>query len=765
MNRMNRMNRTLIKLLISSIILIIIYSWSGPVMYLEGQQTQEKSELLKAQSYTISKAESDVKIDGVLDELAWEKATNIDVPYEWWPGDNIPAIVKTDCLVTFSKTKLYFGFRCYDPNPKEVRAHLMDRDAMTTFVMDDHVTILLDTFNDERRSFQFRVNALGVQADAFFSELEGFEDFSWDAIWESAGKLTDYGYCVEIAIPFNQLRFPKTADKQTWGFCIERLYPRSIRHRLRSHPMDRNKLAFLNQINKVTGFIDMSSGHNLEFDPTFTLNRTDERADMPDGEMNAGKVKPEPGLSARWGISSNLILNATINPDFSQVEADVAQLEVNTRFALRYPEKRPFFLEGADFFLTPMEAMFSRTVYDPIWGAKITGKLGRNAIGFFTAQDRYNTLLFPSNQGSWLASYKENILSGVMRYRRDVGKGSTLGILYTGRTGDNYYNHVTGIDGFLRLTDAKALNVQFLYSQTNYPDNIAQENYQPTKPFNGNAMFVNFWHWARSIGYGFSYIGITDNFRADYGFIPRVGYHFFNAFVQPILWSNGQKWFNTGNAFISVQKFINRSGDLTDQDIQIGMEYQGPIQSIFRSNFTLQKEWYNGVMYDKSQFQAYLDFRPRGGMKCTLLTLFGGSIDYENFRLAHTFLIQPTLDISFGKRIYLSLNDTFQRLSKEGNKIYTVNLLQAKLVYNFNVRTFFRIILQYQHLYQNQALYLFPVNPETKTLFTQILFSYKVNPQTKLFIGYSDNQLGLVEFPLTRRNRTFFLKVGYALVY
>ncbi|MDQ1355457.1 MAG: hypothetical protein QG657_5767 [Acidobacteriota bacterium] len=757
------MNRTFSKSLVVAFFFILL--WEGSLTYLAGQQTQKRIELPPTQSYTVSKAESEIKIDGKLSESAWEKAVKIDVPYEWWPGDNTPAIVKTDCLVTFSRTKVYFGFRCYDPEPKKVRAHIMDRDAMTTFVMDDHVTLLLDTFNDERRGFQFRVNALGVQADAFFSELEGFEDFSWDAIWDSAGRLTDYGYCIEIAIPFNQLRFPRAQEKQTWGICVERLYPRSIRHRLRSHPMDRDKQCFLCQVNKIAGFEGMSSGHNLEFDPTLTVNRTDSRTDMPDGKMENGKIKVEPGLSARWGITSNLILNATINPDFSQVEANVAQLEVNTRFALRYEEKRPFFLEGADFFLTPMEAMFTRTVYDPLWGVKMTGKVGRNAIGFFAAQDRYNTLLFPSNMGSWLASYKEDIFSGVLRYRRDVGRGSTLGFLYTGRAGTDYYNHVVGVDGFLRLTNTKTLNAQFLHSRTDYPTDIAQENYQTVDPFDGNAVLVNFLHWGRTFGYGASYQEYTDNFRADYGFIPRVGYHFFNVFAQPIFWTRGHKWFNQISFIFNGVVITDQKGVLSDRQIQLGIDYQGPLQSIFRPNFFIQKERYNGILYEKNQFQAYFDFRPRGGMKFTVLTLFGSDIDYENFLPANSFLIQPTLNVSFGKRLNLSLNDTFQRLSREGDKVYSVNLLQAKLVYNFNVRTFFRIILQYQDLKQNQALYLFPVDARTKTLFTQVLFSYKVNPQTKLFIGYSENQLGMTEFPLTRRNRTFFLKIGYAFIY
>ncbi len=757
------MKQTVLKFLVVLFFLAVVFG--GLSQQLEGQKDQKKLELPSALHYTVTKAESDIKIDGILDESAWEKAVVVEVPYEYWPLDNAPAPVKTECMIIFSKSNLYFGFRCFDPEPKKIRAHLMDRDAMDTFVMDDHVIILLDTFNDERRAFQFRVNPLGVQADASFSELEGYEDFSWDAIWKSAGKITDFGYVVEVAIPFNQLRFPKTQEKQTWGFSVDRTYPRTTRHRLKSHPLDRNKMCLLCQENKITGFENISPGHNLEFDPTLTLNRTDKQTDFPEGKLESGKIDVEPGISARWGITPNLILNSTVNPDFSQVEADVAQLEVNIRFALRYPEKRPFFLEGADFFLTPLEAMFTRTVYDPIWGAKMTGKLGRSAIGFFTAQDRYNYLLFPSNQGSWATSLEKDVYSGVLRYRRDVGKGSTLGFLYTGRVSDEYYNHVAGLDGFLRLTPTKTFIFQFLRSQTDYPDPIAQEFGQDTDAFGGNAMLVNFLHAGRTFRYGATYQDLSGKFRADYGFIPRVDIRDIQAFFEPVFWGKKTSWFHRLSFVFNGQRITDHDGNLTDQDFRLTINYQGSLQSIVWPTFAIQKEYYNGVTYDKNLFQLYAEVRPIGGMKWTLLSQIGDYIDYSNSRLAHTFYIQPTLDFSPGKNMNISLNHTFQRLSLKGEEIYTVNLLQAKFVYNFNVRTFARVILQYMHLNQNTDLYLFPVDPVTKKLFTQILFSYKVNPQTKLFIGYSDDHLGLKGIDLTRTNRTFFLKIGYALVY
>jgi hypothetical protein len=747
------------------LIFLLIFAVTGFDRHLDAQQSQEmKNELPPTQNYTIPKITSKVKIDGDLDDPAWEKAAKMDIPYEWFPGNNVPAPVKTDCLIMYSESKLYFGFRCYDPDPGSVRAHLMDRDAMTTFVQDDYVIILLDTFNDERRAFQFRVNPLGVQADASFSELEGFEDFSWDCIWDSAGKITDFGYVVEVAIPFNQLRFARTNEMQTWGIAVDRTYPRNVRHRLKSHPLDRNRQCLLCQANKVTGFEGISPGRNLEFDPTLTVNRTDRQEDFPDGELKSGKIKVDPGLNARWGITPNLILNATVNPDFSQVEADVAQLEVNTRFALRYPEKRPFFLEGADFFLTPLDVMFTRTVYDPIWGAKLTGKIGRNAIGFFAAQDNYNNLLFPSNQGSWSDSVKEDIFSGVFRYRRDMGKGSTLGFLYAGRIGDDYYNHVTGVDGFFRLTQTKTISFQYLRSETDYPDDIAERNYQDSESFGGNAFYFNFFHAARKLQYGGTYQELSDTFRADYGFIPRVDIRHFNAFFAPIFWGKKGGWFNQLTLLLQADRITDRDGNLTDQDIQFSANYMGPLQSNIIPTLSLQKEWYNGVTYDKTVFSAYAETRPMGGLTVTLYTAFGDAVDYSNFRLADSFIIQPTVNYSPGKHLNLSLNHTLQRLSLEGEKIYNVNLLQAKMIYNFNVRTLFRIIIQYMHLSRNTDLYISPVDPVSKTLFTQFLFSYKVNPQTKVYLGYSDDYLGLKGIDLTRTNRTFFLKIGYALV-
>jgi hypothetical protein len=490
---------------------------SGPGVY-----GQDKGERPERRNYQVSRATSAIKVDGVLDEQAWRDALSISLDIEYLPADNQPAPVDTDVLLTYDNNNLYVAFKAFDPDPSAIRAHLMDRDEIQTFVQDDNVLFMIDTFNDERRAFQFRINPLGVQADAIFSELDRIEDFSWDVIWESKGRITSEGYVVEVAIPMNQLRFPAGDQVQTWGFSFGRSYPRNVRHRIAEGRRDRNVSCVLCQIPTVTGFEGIKAGRNLVVTPTVTADRTDIREDLPNGDLEGGDENLEAGLDVRWGVTPNYTLNATVNPDFSQVEADVAQLNVNERFALFFPEKRPFFLEGIDFFSTLMPSVFTRTVASPDWGGKLTGKQGKNAIGVFATQDTVNNILIPSNQGSSFTSIDEDVLGSVLRYRRDVGKGSTLGVLYTGREGDEYHNRVAGLDGFFRLSDRDTVNVQYLRSNTQYPGEVAEEFGQPDGEFDAGALEILYSHQERGWDLFARYRDFEEGFRADFGFMPRV---------------------------------------------------------------------------------------------------------------------------------------------------------------------------------------------------------------------------------------------------
>ncbi|RPI99716.1 MAG: hypothetical protein EHM31_09615 [Candidatus Aminicenantes bacterium] len=733
-------------------------------------QAQAKPEGVRSACFDIAKASVPIKIDGVLDEDCWNAAPVIPLAFEWQPGDNIPSPVKTECLVTYDLRNLYIGFRCFDPEPRKIRAHLMDRDDTDTLILDDHVSFMIDSFNDERRAFQFRVNPKGVQADANFSESEGYEDFSWDAIWSASAKITDWGWALEVAIPLSQLRFRGSDAPQTWGFSAERSWPRDSRHRLTSHPRSRSVNCVLCQFNKLTGFAGVSAGRNIEIDPTFTAGRTDALDAFPEGSMARGKADYEPGVTVKWGITPNLILNAAANPDFSQVEADVAQLQINRRFALFYPEKRPFFLEGADFFLTPVQAVFTRTVADPIWGTKLTGKTGRTALGFFADQDRITNLVIPSNQGSMQASLGQDVFGGVFRLRQDVGKMSTVGVLYTGRAGSDYSNHVGGADGFLRLDEKNSITFQFLHSETAYPEAVALSYGQREGSFGGNALSLAFTHATRSWIIGLNYADLSPGFRADSGFVPRVDTRDIAANVFRQIWGKPNSWYNYIRLGAAGQFTYDHDGNLTDRGLMLGFLVQGDLETQLNVHGIFSRTFYNGEYFDTASAAVAFRIRPFSGSEVGLQGEAGQGIDYTNSRGANLLSVGPYGSFSLLRHLNLVLSHAFERLSLGGDTIYTANLSQAKFVWNFSVRSFVRAILQYQDLEQNPAMYADPVDTRSKGLFKQLLFSYKLNPRTVLFLGYSDNAMGGVfdswlgpdRVGMTPTDRTLFLKIGYA---
>jgi hypothetical protein len=718
----------------------------------------------RIRSFDVTRATSAIKVDGVLDEAAWQSALAVDLPFEWFPGNNVPPPVKTEALVTFDDANLYLAFRAEDPQPGSIRAHLMDRDSIAAFIQDDHVGVNLDTFNDERRALQFRVNPLGVQVDATYSEIDAQEDFSWDAIWASEGQVTDQGYVVEIAIPFKQLRFPRTDAPQTWGFEAFRNYPRNVRHRISSKHTDRAKDCTLCQENKVSGFQGIAPGRNLELTPTVTASRSDSLDTFPDGDLVAGDEDVEPGLTARWGITPNTTLNATVNPDFSQVEADAAQLAVNTRFALFYPEKRPFFLEGADLYLTPLQAVFTRTVADPDWGAKINTKEGKNALGVFVAEDEVNNLVIPSNQGSGSAFLEEPVTSGVLRYRRDIGKYSTLGVLYTGREGGDYHNRVAGLDGFVRFTPSDTVRVQYLGSDTLYPEAVATRFGQDLDAFGGDAFHVQYDHFAKSWKGYVSYQDLDPLFRADSGFIPRVDVKTAQAQAERFLYGGKDDWYSRMSFGARGLRTEDHAGTLTDQTMELFGTFNGPFQSQAELYVDRNRTFYNGVTFDLDQQTLFFQINPSGNLRLRLNAQLGDQIDFANTRRGDLVYLVPGVQLR-GRNLSLQLDHAYQKLDVPGGRLFDVNLTQMKLIYQLNVRTFVRAIVQYQDLERNPKLYVRTVRPEQEDVFGQFLFAYKLNPQTVLFAGYTDSRLGLQGVDLTETGRTFFLKLGYAFLY
>jgi hypothetical protein len=282
--------------------------------------------------------------------------------------------------------------------------------------------------------------------------------------------------------------------------------------------------------------------------------------------------------------------------------------------------------------------------------------------------------------------------------------------------------------------------------------------------FGGDAVQTELMHFSRNWQAFASYSDINSGFRADYGFLPRVDVRTLDAEAHRLVWGDGKTWFTRLRFWLRGYYTADHSGRRTDSRVALGAGYEGPLQSAVQLVGRLNREFYLGRTYDVSDFVLALALKPAGGMSFALESVLGRTIDYNNIRPAQTLLVGPRMELGLGKHVNLTVYHSLERLESSGLRTYTANLSQVRLIYNFNVRSFVRAIIQYRDVDRVAERYVFPVDPHTKGVFTQFLFSYKINPQTVLFLGYSDNSLGLQGIDITRTDRTFFFKIGYALV-
>jgi hypothetical protein len=447
-------------------------------------------------AFTPPRIEASIEVDGSLDEPAWDRATRLTGFSQYQPSDSRPAQEQTDVLVWYAPDAIYFGIVAHDSDPSSIRATVADRDNLGR---EDSVTIYLDTFNDRRRAFFFAVNPLGAQQDGVFSEGQGSaghqfggtEDTSPDYRFDSKGRLTADGYVVEVRIPFKSLRYPG-GDAQTWGINVKRKIQRSGYEDTWTDA--RRISSFLAQAGRMQGLHDLKRGVVTEVQPFVTGANAGTRRDT--GSFVRGSTDFNAGVNARLGFT-NISLDATIKPDFSQVESDAGLVTINERFALFIPEKRPFFLEGIELFSTPNQLVYTRQIVSPLGGAKITGKFGAFGIAHLTA--------FDDTDG-------EHALFNVTRIRRDIGTSSVAGVTYTDRTADANFNRVLAADA--RIVFAK---LYYVLGQVGGSWTGEQGAATRTSPI----WSAEFDRTARHWGFNYKLNGIGEDFETRAGFVPR----------------------------------------------------------------------------------------------------------------------------------------------------------------------------------------------------------------------------------------------------
>lgn len=707
----------------------------------------------------IPRVDTAPRIDGQVDDGEWAQATRMLINIETDPRDNVTADVEAQALLMEDGEVLYVAFIAEDPDIEQIRAVYRDRDTMFN---DDWIGIVLDTFNDERRAFEFFANPFGVQGDAIYDEINSREDFSWNAIWDSAGQINDNGYVVEMAVPLKQLRFSPSDEPQIWGIDLVRNYPRNRRNRISSNRKERNISCYLCQLGKATGFAELEASRNLEIIPTMTTAAVENR-DPAIGDWDGDGIDPEGSLDVRWGITQDLYLNATVNPDFSQVEADSAQLNINNTFSLFFPERRTFFLDGADYFDTFENVVHTRNISDPDYGLKLTGKNGDHTYGVLTANDTNTSFLIPENLRSRVASLgEEESKVAIGRYRMDIFENSTIGALVTDRRADGYNNTVTSIDATLRPSDQDVISIQSMHSSSDYPT-LIQNRYGQASSMSDSSHRIEYRHNDRFWDWRVGYTDVGTDFRADLGFINRADYKFFVTTV-------GRTWRGDGDDFFSRIRFAadydrteDQSGLKLEEEVEFFLNMNGPMQSFLNGLFGGSKTYWNGKYFDEQFNQVVIGFAPTPDLRISSMIRYEDVVDFANTRLGQSRRYGPSISYLLGTHMQLDLRHTLQEFEVDGGRLFTANLTNLKTTYQFNARSFLRFTLQYTDNERNQELYLNPVQKRSKNLTTQLLYSYKVNAATRFFIGYSDEGFQNDAYDsIEPTNRTIFAKFSYA---
>jgi len=704
----------------------------------------------------------DIQVDGELNEAVWQHATKMDLTYNINPGDNTPAPVKTEVMLFENGDSIFIAFNAQDNDPEAIRSYYHDRDNISR---DDRVGIVLDTFNDERRAFQFFVNPYGVQEDSIKDDSNGGqEDRNWDAIWDSAGRITENGYVVEMEIPFKALRFPGGQQAMTWGIDAKRYYPRDSNMVLASNPSERGRDCNLCQISKINGLNSLEQGKNFQLTPTVTASRRDEKKAVP-GEWQKGDFEAEAGLDLRWGINQNLYLNATITPDFSTVEADAAQLDVNNTFSLFTREKRPFFLDGKDYFNTQqMNLVHTRNINAPDYGVKLTGKSGDHTYGFFTANDDSTSFLMPGNLSSGIAKLEQSSEVLVGRYQLDVGERSNIGTLITNRSGEDYDNTVASIDGRYQFDQENSLSYQLAYSDTENPQQVVSD-FKVERLQSDLSYSMEYQHRTRDYSLRASYTDFGKDFRADLGFVGK------NNFKQLVLggrytWygEEGSDWTRWG-IFGDWDKTYDQDGLMLEEEIELHANIQGPMQ--FETNFGLvhTKKYWQGEYYNLTTPMFFVAFDPVANLTLRAFGQLGDQIDYANNRQGERINLELRANLKIGKHASTELRYNHRELDVTGGQLFSADQVDLRFNYQFNLNSAIRLVVQHTDIDRNLALYNEPdsYDNQSKYLATQLLYSYKLNPQSLFYLGYSDN--GYQDDELTdieQNSRQLFMKISYA---
>jgi len=491
----------------------------------------------KKRAIVIPKAAGPIVIDGRLDEEAWKTAAVFKNFYNIGPGYNTEPSKPTEAYLMYDEQNLYIGFKCWDEKDK-IRATVAKRDNVFG---EDNVRVWLDTFNDQRRAYILGFNPLGIQQDGIYTEGRG-ADFTPDVVMESKGVIEDWGWSVEVKVPFKSLRYTSGKGK-LWGFDVARNIDRFNDELDDWMPDDRDNSGFLVKHGHITGLEDVKFDRTLEIAPSITLSETGERVSslqVPTGRFVNHPGKKDIGVNLKYTVTPTVTLDAAINPDFAEIEADAPVVTANQRFPIFFTEKRPFFLEGKEIFDTPLNIFYSRDIIDPDLAIKLTGKVNKNTFGFLLASDNapgnYNEddrtqndqckerlRLGLSHDPCPLDEFLDkNAYFAVVRVKRDLGPDNNIGFFGTARIFPQDRNFVSGFDGKFKFNPATTMTFQVAGTKTR--ENFYDPSRDATQYRSGRGLGY-FWsldYTKDTHGWYAEIFGRSKDYRAESGFTQRT---------------------------------------------------------------------------------------------------------------------------------------------------------------------------------------------------------------------------------------------------
>ncbi len=696
-----------------------------------------------------------IELDGKLDEAVWKQAQIIELNFEIFPAINTPADKKTTAYVYEDGKTLFVGIDARDPNPELIRSFYRDRDSLGN---DDTVNIYIDPFNQRRIAYFFGTNALGMQVDGTIDDINDVLTLKWDGIWSSAGRITENGFVIEMAIPFRLMRLPENTKVKEWAIDLRRFGTRTKFKTYSNTADNRNINCRVCQYSSFKGFKHIEKGTDLQLIPSLTFQQQQLRdITVPNSSFESTDIN-EIGLDARWGVTDNSVLNATINPDFSQIEADIPQSEANIKFARRFQERRAFFLEGDDLFSTPVELIYTRTMVDPNWGVKFTGENDSTSWGVLAVNDDETTLLDINNQGSNFITLNQKSNNIAARYNQEVTDNLRVGTLITNRSGDDYSNQVFSIDSRYEITSGQRIFAQFMRSDSDYTA-LGQSE------FNDTAALIRYEYTSEEWAGVISFEDFGKDFRADLGLLDRVGHKANQQKLERIWYIDEGLW----SLFVlstEHQQFKSQSGELLQETYSFGASAQGPWSSNMGINFSQQDRLESQSLFDLSFVDYFFSISPMSGLDVSISGQIGDAIDFSNTQIADVNSVTLAGEWNIDRHFRIELSHTYETLDVSGGELFNLTINDLRFVYQFGGRSFIRLTSQYFLQESDPSLFNFAVEAEEESLNLELLYSFKLNSQTVFFAGYNSGRAKPnTLLKLKEKEKTAFLKFTYSWIY